>query len=460
MSNPPLSSTPDRRSEQRAAATPSPQVPESRFSSRLSQAGSWLEGFSPSRRDAKRYITRLINWDSAKLPALNEARPTGSIHSVHDQHGYVVGEEAPVLGQAERADSYATLVELKAAGHHPSTSDVSTGARCSLNNSPLSGAGTGDEEKRTQPTSTTNNDNNNDRDPHDDRNAATDTSAAEEDAERRDAVPDGGLRAWLTVLGSFCTFTAGFGLLNSVGILQAYMESHQLSSFPPRDVAWIPAVNIFLCLFLGVQVGPLFDHFGPRWLMGIGTVGYVGGLVAMSLLDDGSCEECAGGSGGKRYTSLLLTYGVVVGSSAALLTTTALSVTGQWFDKWRGLANGTVFVGSSLGGIVFPLVMRECFGSLGWSVTIQIVAGVAGFLLVLGNLLIRGRSLRRKGEGRRMKWTIDLRCFRDWRFVWTVAGISLFQFVVVGAMGMLPTWVKLQGFDDDHAFNVVALVNT
>ncbi|KAJ9150249.1 MFS monocarboxylate transporter [Pleurostoma richardsiae] len=267
-------------------------------------------------------------------------------------------------------------------------------------------------------------------------------------------IPDGGLRAWLTALGSFCTVTAGFGLINSVGVLQSYMERHQLSSFTSRDVAWIPATNVFLCLFLGVRVGPLFDAHGPRKLMLAGSIGYVGGLVAMSFLGCGSCGETSGGRGGRRYALLLVTWGFVCGASAAVLCTTALSVLAHWFQRRRGLASGAVFVGSSVGGVAFPLLMRATLETLGWPVTMRILAGIVALLVTLGNMLIRGRM--KGGEGRR---AIDVRCFRDWRFLWTTVGISLFEFVLVGSMGLLPTWATAQGFDEVTAFNIVACVN-
>lgn len=284
--------------------------------------------------------------------------------------------------------------------------------------------------------------------------------------------PEGGLRAWLTVLGSFCTTIATFGFINSVGILQAHLETHQLSNFSSSSIAWIPGLNIFLCLFLGVQIGPLFDRYGPRWLMPAGSVGYVCGLVIMSFLGCDSCGDRHRGGGGKRYVSLLLTWGVLCGTSAALLCTTALSVVSHWFEKRRGLASGIVFVGSSVGGVGFPLLMRATLPTLGWAWTMRIVAGIAALLVGMGSLLIRGRVRGGKGAG-----SIDLRCFRDWRLVLTTLGISCMQttrtdpsrcvdnsfvvieFVLIGAMGLLPTWVIRQGFGQAVSFNIVALTN-
>jgi len=76
--------------------------------------------------------------------------------------------------------------------------------------------------------------------------------------------PEGGLRAWLVILGSFTIIAGTFGLISSIGLFQAYWQTHQLSAYTTRDISWISAVNVFLNLFLGVQIGPLFDRYGPR----------------------------------------------------------------------------------------------------------------------------------------------------------------------------------------------------
>lgn len=240
----------------------------------------------------------------------------------------------------------------------------------------------------------------------------------------QEASPDGGLYAWLTVAGSFFTVTAGFGLINSVGIVQSYLEMHQLRAFEDRDVAWIPALNVFLCLFLGIQVGPMFDRYGPRWIMASGSVVYTAGLIGLSFLGcehdgKGHVHHDEGIRDGRRYGLLMLAWGLLCGTGAACVCTTAMAVLSHWFDRRRGLANGIVFVGSSLGGSLFPLLLRATLDSLGWSTTMRFCALIVAVLLGLGNLLIRGRLEGKKGPG-----TVNLRCFLDWRFVWTTAAIA------------------------------------
>ena len=97
--------------------------------------------------------------------------------------------------------------------------------------------------------------------------------------------PEGGIRAWLVVLGSFSAMVASFGLLNTIGTFQAYISTHQLSNLDQGTIAWIFSLYVFLSFFSGVQIGPIFDAKGPRILVLAGSVSLV---LSMMLL--GSCH--------------------------------------------------------------------------------------------------------------------------------------------------------------------------
>ncbi|KAH8815443.1 MFS monocarboxylate transporter [Xylogone sp. PMI_703] len=252
--------------------------------------------------------------------------------------------------------------------------------------------------------------------------------------------PEGGTKAWLVIFGSFCIICGTFGLISSVGLFQAYWQEHQLSSYTSRDIGWISAVNVFLNLILGVQIGPLFDRYGPRELIAVGSVLYVVSLVVLA--------ECS------KYWHFILAYGVLSGASSAFLTTTALSVVAHWFEVKRGFASGITFAGSSVGGIVFPLVLKPMFQHLSWAWSIRVVALVVLVLMVIGNMCIRGRLPPRKNGG-----AVDLRCFQDARFSWATIGVACFEFVLFGSLGLLPTYALGQGFSSQTSFNAIAILN-
>lgn len=94
--------------------------------------------------------------------------------------------------------------------------------------------------------------------------------------------PEGGLRAYLVVFGSFCAMTAGFGLMNAVGVFQAYLSTNQLSRSSSGTIGWIFSIYIFLAFFCGAQIGPIFDAKGPRWLVLVGSILLVGGMFGVA----------------------------------------------------------------------------------------------------------------------------------------------------------------------------------
>ncbi|KAJ2933745.1 hypothetical protein H1R20_g3359, partial [Candolleomyces eurysporus] len=51
-----------------------------------------------------------------------------------------------------------------------------------------------------------------------------------------DDFPDGGLRAWLIVVGAVCNAFAASGYVNSWGAFQAYYQSSVLSHLPPSNM--------------------------------------------------------------------------------------------------------------------------------------------------------------------------------------------------------------------------------
>lgn len=62
-----------------------------------------------------------------------------------------------------------------------------------------------------------------------------------------------------------------------------------------------------------------------------------------------------------------------------------------WFDKKRGAAFGIAASGSSLGGIIFPIMVAKLIPQVGFAWTMRICAFLILGLLIIGNLTIRPR---------------------------------------------------------------------
>lgn len=67
--------------------------------------------------------------------------------------------------------------------------------------------------------------------------------------------PEGGLQAWSVVLGAWCAMVPSMGLLNSLGILQAWTSSHQLKDYSESSIGWIFGAYGFFLFLAGAQIG-------------------------------------------------------------------------------------------------------------------------------------------------------------------------------------------------------------
>ncbi|KAL8816580.1 MAG: hypothetical protein Q9223_004428, partial [Gallowayella weberi] len=179
--------------------------------------------------------------------------------------------------------------------------------------------------------------------------------------------PDGGAQAWLAVSGAFCC----------IGVFQAYYQTHQLSSYSPSTVAWIPSLTVFFMFAGGPIWGKLYDNYGPRYLLLAGSILHVFGLMMASLCSD--------------YYQFLLAQGVCSPIGASLIFYPAMSSTGTWFFKRRALAFGLVASGSSLGGVILPIMVDHVIARSGFPWAMRSAAFLLLGLLIYANLTVRSR---------------------------------------------------------------------
>lgn len=187
--------------------------------------------------------------------------------------------------------------------------------------------------------------------------------------------PEGGLRANLVVLGSFTSIMGGLGLMNSIGIYQAWISTHQLSHLSSGQIGWIFGVYNFLVFFCGIQIGPVFDASGPRLLMFIGS-----GLIVLTFVLMGFCSV---------YWHFLVVIGIIGGMGTSFIFIVPVASIGHFFHRRRGAATGLALSGGSIGGVVFPLILENLAPKLGFAWSTRIIGLITLILLVPGCLLVR-----------------------------------------------------------------------
>ena len=181
----------------------------------------------------------------------------------------------------------------------------------------------------------------------------------------------------------------GCGRLNGLGLgdirlaglqrhIPVILSANQLAGLAHSTTAWINGVHLFLNWSLTFPIGIVFDKRGSNMLLFVGSAFYLAGIFGMAE--------------SSRFWQFMVTYGILGGAGSAILSTVAISVLGHWFDKRKGLATGTVILGGSLGGVVFPLALRPMFEEIGWSWSIRALGFFLTILIGLGLFTVRSRA--------------------------------------------------------------------
>ena len=171
-----------------------------------------------------------------------------------------------------------------------------------------------------------------------------------------DTPPDGGLDAWLTVLGGWLILFCSFGYVNAFGVYQVYYV--RTLGKTDSQVSWIGSFQLWLLFTAGLAVGKLFDAGHGRTLVVSGAAIYVFCLATLSLCTEYHQIFLVQGLGYVNATfkfpsssaDRLCSAGIGLG----VMFLPTISVIPQWFQRRRALATGIVVSGASVGGTIYP----------------------------------------------------------------------------------------------------------
>ncbi|KAF2786233.1 MFS general substrate transporter [Melanomma pulvis-pyrius CBS 109.77] len=254
--------------------------------------------------------------------------------------------------------------------------------------------------------------------------------------------PEGGLKAWLVVLGSFFGTIVSFGMMNTVGIFHNYISEHQLKDYNESTIGWIFGVYVFLSFFCGIQIGPIFDAHGPKLLVIAGSI-----LISTSMLLLGLCTQ---------YWHFMLVFGVLGGLGTSLLFTPAFGAVSHFFFVKRGNATGIAAAGGSLGGIIFPLMLQKLFPMVGFAWATRIMGFVFIFCCIVAVSLIRSRLPPKPGQS----VMPDLRIFRDRSYLLLTLGIYFMEWGLFVPITYLTSFATSTGaIDPAFSYQLIAIMN-
>lgn len=241
-----------------------------------------------------------------------------------------------------------------------------------------------------------------------------------------DSIPDGGVTAWLQVLGSWVILVDTWGLVNSFGVFQTHYKATMLPSTSPSSISWIGSLQASLLMLVGVVSGPLYDMGYFRALIGTGLLLIILGQFLLSI-----CTT---------FWQVLLTQGIMTGIGMGLTFLPSTTILAQYFHHKRALVLGISSTGSPIAGTVIPILFSRLQPRVGFGWAVRALA----FILVAISVVPLACMRTRVPPARRRRRFFDPTAVRDVSFVTLVLG-SFCAFTV-----MYVPYFYLQFFSRTH----------
>lgn len=148
---------------------------------------------------------------------------------------------------------------------------------------------------------------------------------------------------------------------------------------------------------MGSLTGPLFDAGYFYYLLWSGSVLIVFGMLMISI-----CTQ---------YWQVFLAQGVCVGIGAGLLLMPCNAIIPLYFSRHKARAQGVSASGSSLGGVIYPIVFHRLQPTIGFAWTVRIMGFIMLVTLAVSCVIMRDRLADKRSNQRRS--LIDLSAFKE-----------------------------------------------
>ncbi|KAL5593830.1 hypothetical protein FOBRF1_012932 [Fusarium oxysporum] len=253
---------------------------------------------------------------------------------------------------------------------------------------------------------------------------------------------DGGHRAWLSTFGAWWAMFITFGWVNSLGVFQSYYEQTLLPDYSTSSIASIASVQQCLTYSMGIFLGKVFDNYGPRWLLVVGGLAQVFGLMMTSISTE--------------YYQVFLSQAIcsALGASAVMYGTVGALAT--WWKSRRATAYGIAISGSSIGGVIFPIMVNRLMPRVGFGWTMRIVA----FIILLGALFSMATIRSNRAH---VPTAFNIRSYitpcKDVRFALLCLALTLFGFGLFLPFNFIPLEGQSIGMSWDLSIYSIVILN-
>nr|VWP00649.1 MFS domain-containing protein [Ganoderma boninense] len=253
--------------------------------------------------------------------------------------------------------------------------------------------------------------------------------------------PDGGLKAWLVVLGCAAGTCATFGLVNAWGVFQAYYTTTILKGTSPSTIAWIGSIQYALVFIPGLVVGRIFDMGYVKLPLGLASA-----LLVTATFLTAQCTE---------YWQFLLCQGIAVGLACGTIFGILMGAPAHWFKRKLGRASGVMALGSSVAGTVHPIIVKNLIQKVGFPWTMRVLGFIEIALLAILFATVERRLPPKVHNGP----FFDFSVFKDVPFsLYTTSAFVAF----LGLYTVL-TYIDVNavsiGISEDLAFYLLSIAN-
>lgn len=214
-----------------------------------------------------------------------------------------------------------------------------------------------------------------------------------------------------------------------------------MANSSPSDISWIGSIQAFLLMFVGAITGSIYDAGYVHSLMLVGSFLVVFGQMMLSLATS--------------YYQVVLAQAICIGIGCGCLFVPGVAILSTYFSTRIATAMGLAASGSSLGGVIYPIVFHRLQPTIGFPWATRVIGFIALFGLAISNLTLRVRTV----PDSRRKF-LDLPAFKEPAYALFVLGNFL------GFMGLYVVFFYVQTYaiqanitNENMAFYLLSVLN-
>ncbi|CAK9435649.1 uncharacterized protein LODBEIA_P03760 [Lodderomyces beijingensis] len=283
--------------------------------------------------------------------------------------------------------------------------------------------------------------------------------------------PDGGKEANLVLLGSFLGLIADFGIPNTLGAIESYVSSNQLRDIAKADVGWV--FSLYLCIMYlgGLLFGELFDKFGAKKPLMVGTL-----LMCTGLILTGESTE---------LYHFILSFSVLTALGTSIAMSPLIGCLSHWYLRKRALACSVATIGGLVGASCFAIMLQRLYETIGYKNALRVLSCICFACMACSIVLVKERKQTKEatsgtesGSGssaeasdkqhketrlakllKFLKGALDVKIWTEKKFICLTLAVFLAEVVSMTTLTYLGSYALAFGVDQTSSYLLLTIIN-